>query len=493
MRFRAFSVVVALLLLFVPLSSASIVGQFNSANTVIVLPTTKVVNGTPVHINEDAITGSRLGAFLVLQGVKTFTYRKTVVIPVEYHSVLIPDDNQTYFLTERDMPDLGLNFSTEPVGRSIVLMVNFSRVLYNSTLHAAEFLDRSVEIVFNENTTPLNVTGNYKVFYNTVDGKDVMYLYTYAHSSGNMTSIGGAVSMGGWTIKFLDINLNQSEALISLTYPSGIKKLKTMSKGHYYLMYVDARGNEDFEEYTAYPSARVEELLKNGSREVFVFSPTDFFIGINQAKTVIYEYWFYYKARQYEDGQVYKGQWVWDIDPEKGLYTLYLHVQANSTEFRPVIVGADSNLSMPISSWNLVLQPVFNRTPTGGVIVGVLGYRFVRTEFVRKTVSIKAQKIVATNDVYSFIVNDTSLQFLPSDKNVIIIGGWVSNKAWRLLEEVYGSGEVDKLKTQVLENGYVVAELKNPYNPNFYVVVLAGRTYRQTAEAVKIFMEQIQT
>ncbi len=107
---------VVLGLLLAPINAA--VTGINSSNTVIVLPTTKIVNGgVPLHIGEDAISGSRLGAFLVLRGISQGTYTKTVFVPVEYHSVLIADENQTYKLNSRDMPDVGLNVSEEPVGK----------------------------------------------------------------------------------------------------------------------------------------------------------------------------------------------------------------------------------------------------------------------------------------------------------------------------------------------------------------------------------------
>ncbi|WP_297506424.1 S-layer protein [Thermococcus sp.] len=486
---KKFAGALAVLLSFLMLSTAGAV-TFNSANTVIVLPTTKVVSNVPLHINEDAIAGSRLGAFLVLKGIVTNPHYQTVEVPVEYHSILIKDENQSYVLTSRDMPDLGLPLGSRPIGKTIVLRVNFDRVRYNSTKHMAEFMDRSVEIVFNENTTPLNIGGNYRVVYNTVNGTDYMYFYSYQSGDGNMSSIGDTITFGSWSIHFIDININQSSALVEVSYPSGVLKLKPMLKGKYYLMYLDAKGNEDYEEYDTYPSVRINELLKNGVVQMVVFTPTSFFIGVNEIKSVIYSYWFYEKEREYHDGEVYSGQWVWDIDPQDNLYVLYLHVKANTT-FEPVFIGSGARLEIPIQSWGLSIVPVFNRTKNGGVIVGVLGYRFVRTVMLKKRVKVDVPTVVATNDVNSFIINDTALQKLPSDKNVIIIGGWVSNKAWKLLEGVYGSAKINELKNELESKGYIVAELPNPYNASYKVVILAGKTYRETAKAVEEFMEGI--
>ncbi|NJE77154.1 S-layer protein [Thermococcus sp. ES12] len=478
---------VVLGLLLTPINAA--ITGINSSNTVIVLPTTKIVNGVPLHIGEDAITGSRLGAFLVLQGVSQGTYTKTVSVPVEYHSVLIHDENQTYKLNSVDMPDVGVNVSDEPVGHGIVVQVNFSRIDFNSTKKAAEFGDRSVEIIFNENTTPLNIGGDYKVISTTVDGKDTMYFYAYTEVESTTSSLGESITVGRWTLKFVDININQEEMLVDLTYPSGIIKQKTMDKGNYYIMYVDSDGNEDFEWFDTYPSSRINELLERGVKELFVFTPTDFFVGINNAQMVTYDYWHYEKVRQYQDGDVYKGQWVWDIDPNSNLYVLYLHVNESLTGFKPVFIGEGSALKLP-TEWGLEIEPVFVKN-NEGEITGIEGYRFVRVASVTKKVSITAPKIEATDDVYEFIVEDTQLKNLPADKNVIIVGGWVSNKAWALLEQVYGKDTINAIKDEINQKGYVIKELNNPHNPSYKVIILAGKTYEETRLAVEKFMEEM--
>ncbi|CAD5243495.1 S-layer protein [Thermococcus camini] len=478
---------VVLGLLLTPINAA--ITGINSSNTVIVLPTTKIVNGTPLHIGEDAITGSRLGAFLVLQGVSQGTYTKTVSVPVEYHSVIIPDENQTYRLNSRDMPDVGLNVSDEPVGHAVVVQVDFSRVNFNSTRGTVEFHDGSVKIIFNENTTPLDIGGDYEIVSTTVDGKDTMYFYSYSKVDSESKSLGESVSAGGWSIKFVDINQQVSKMLVDLTYPSGVVKQKTMAKDKYYVMYVDSSGAEDFEEYDAYPTARLNELLKGGARKVFLFTPRDFFVGINNAQMVTCDYEYYEKVKQYQDGEVYTGQWVWDIDPDAGLYTVYLHVNTSLQAFPRVFVGPGEALKLP-TGWGIELTPVFTRNDKG-TVTGVEGYRFVRSVSVSRQVSITAPTVQATEDVYSFIVNDTGLLSLPSDRNVIIVGGWVSNRAWALLEKAYGEATIRAIKDEVMEKGYVVKVLDNPGNPGYKVIILAGRTYAETRKAVDEFMEEM--
>ncbi|AFL94899.1 hypothetical protein containing S-layer protein domain [Thermococcus cleftensis] len=487
---RALALFLSLMIMCLILTSSSAASvSLNSSNTVIVLPTTKIVNGTPLHIGEDAITGSRLGAFLVLNGITTGTYTATVSVPVEYHSVLISDLDQVYVLNPTDMPDVGVNVSDEPVGRAVVIRVNFSRVEFNSTRGMAEFFDRSVEIVFNENTTPLDIGGDYQVVSTTVDGRDTMYFYSYKKVDSETKSLGETLSVGGWRIKFLDINIDVSKMLVVLTYPSGTVKQKPMAEDKYYLMYVNAAGEEDFEEYDTYPSARLNELLEGGALKVFLFNPTDFFVGINNAQMVTYDYWYYEKVKQYRDGDVYTGQWVWDINPAENLYTLYLHVNTSLHSFPRVFVGPGEFLELP-TDWGLRLVPIFSRNEDG-VVDGVDGYRFVRVASVSRQVSITAPKVQATDDVYSFIVNDTALSSLPDDKNIIIVGGWVSNRAWELLEEVYGKSTIDSIKTEVMTEGYVIKVLNNPKNPEYKVIILAGKTYAETRKAVERFMEEM--
>ena len=471
-------------LLMAPYSSAS---SINSSNTVVVLPTMKVVNGIPLHIGEDAISGSRLGAFLVLQGITTGEYSTTVRVPVEYHSAIIPDENQLYRLNRRDMPDVGVNVSNEPVGNAVVVAVNFSRVEFNSTAGAVSFGDRSVEIVFNENTTPLDVRGNYRMVYATVDGKDTLYLYTTNESLSESKSLGEEITVGKWRIEFLDINLDVSQMLVMITYPNGESKQKPMDEGKYYLMYQDAHGNVDFEEYDSYPAERVDELLKGGALSVFIFVPTDLFVGINNAQMVTFDYWYYQKAREYQDGEIYRGQWVWDIDPSKNLYTLYLHV-TGSAEFPRVLIKPGEALSLP-TNWNLSIEPLFKWQKDK--LEGVEGYRFVRRVVIAERVTITAPEVQVTDDVNSLIINDTALTEIPRDRNVIIVGGWVSNRAWNLLEKVYGNSTIDAIKDEVMEKGYVIKVLPNPYNPKYKVIILAGKTYKQTREAVDRFMEEL--
>ncbi|MBO8174128.1 MAG: S-layer protein [Thermococcus sp.] len=459
----------------------------NSTNAVIVLPTTKIVNGQPLHIGEDAITGSKLGALLVLKGIRQVSYSTYVDVPVEYHSVLIEDEDQYYKLNNIDMPDVGVNVGNSPVGDSIVIAVNFSRILYNDTIKKAQFNDRSIEIIFNENTTPLNLgEETNKIVSTVVDGKDTMYIYSYEENSGSK-ALGETLTVNGWKIKFRDIDTEQEKTLVDITFPSGFPKTETLYKNKYYILYVDANGDEDFEPFDAYPSARIQELLEAGVRKILVFSPTDFFVGIGGTRQVTYTYEYYEKIRMYQDGEVYEGQWVWDIDPENKLFTLYLHIDPEN-DFPKVTLSEGEMLKLPIDGLNI--QPIFTKDENGE-ITGIEGYKFVRIDKIKKKITVQTTKAEVTDDVNKLIIEDTQLTELPNDKHVIIVGGWVSNKAWTLLEQVYGSSIIQSIKDEVMSKGYVIKILDNPNNPEYKVIILAGKDYTLTRKAVEEFMDEL--
>ncbi|USS39844.1 S-layer protein [Thermococcus aggregans] len=484
---RTLSFVVVLLVFF---SIGGIANAYSfsidSTNAVIVLPTTKVVNDQPLHINEDAIAGARLGAFLVLKGIRPSVYSTYVNVPVTYRSVIIPDNDQYYKLSETDMPDVGLTLGETPEGNKIVIAVNFSRVSYNSTSKKAQFGDRSVEIIFNENTTPLSLGGeNTKLVSTVKDGKDILYIYSYEEKS-DSKSLGSSVIVNGWKLYFHDIDTEQKKTLVEITYPSGIEKTQTLYRGKYYIMYVDSGGLEDFEVYDTYPSGRIETLLKEGAKKVLVFTPSDFFIGIGGTKQVTYEYEYYEKTKTYQDGDVYKGQWVWDIDPSNYIFTLYPHVDPDN-DFPVVTLGEGDVLDLPI--FELSISPVFEKDDNGD-ITGIEGYRFLRTVTVKKKVTVETTKANVVSDVNSLIITDEELSNLPTDKHVIIIGGWVSNKAWKILEQNYDSATIESLKNEIMNKGYVVAILDNPLNTAFKVIILAGKDYIHTKKAVDEFMSK---
>ncbi|ALM75845.1 S-layer protein [Thermococcus barophilus] len=461
--------------------------KVNSTNSIIVLPTTKIVNGQPLHIGEDAITGSKLGALLVLKGIREVTYSTYVDVPIEYHSVLIQDNNQYYKLNSVDMPDVGINVGDSPVGDTIVVAVNFSRVLYNDTIKKAQFNDKSVEIIFNENTTPLNLGGETaKIVSTVVDGKDTMYIYSYEENSGSK-ALGETLTINGWKIKFRDIDTEQEKTLVDISFPSGFVRTDTLYKNKYYILYVDANGDEDFEPFDSYPSARIQELLQAGIKKMLIISPTDFFVGIGGTRQVTYKYEYYEKVRMYQDGEVYEGQWIWDIDPTNNLFVLYLHVDPDNN-FPKVVLDDGQMLKLPIDGLNI--QPVFAKDENGE-ITGIAGYRFVRIDTVKKKVTVKTVKADVIDDVNKLIIEDTQLTKLPSDKNVIIVGGWVSNKAWKLLEQVYGSSTIQSIKDEIMNKGYVVKVLDNPNNPEYKVIILAGKDYTLTRKAVEEFMNKI--
>lgn len=460
----------------------------NSTNAVIVLPTTKIVNGQPLHIGEDAISGSRLGALLVLKGIRPSIYTTYVNVDVEYHSILIKDNDQYYKLNRTDMPDVGLNVGDSPVGDVVVIALNFSRVFYNDTIKKAQFNDRAIEIIFNENTTPLSLGGeDTKMVSTVIDNKDTLYIYSYKKVLEESKTLGETLSVNGWKIKFMDIDTEQKRTLTDVLFPSGLPLTKVFEKGKYYLFYIDAENDEDVETYDSYPENRILDLQKAGAKKIFVFTPTDFFVGIGGTKQVSYTYEYFEKTKKYMDGDIFEDQWVWDIDPEDSLFTLYLHVDPENG-FPKVTLGEDDVLGLPVDK--LKLTASFTKDDEGK-ITGVEGYTFVRSKTVKRKVTVQTTKAEVIDDVNDLIIEDTGLTSLPNNKHVIIVGGWVSNKAWNLLEQVYGSDMIGALKEEVMSKGYVIKILENPNNPAYKVIILAGKDYTLTRKAIEEFMNQL--
>lgn len=462
----------------------------NSANSVIVLPTTKVVNDTPLHINEDAIAGAKLGAFLVLKGIKPSMYTDNVEVLVEYHSLPFGDDDALHYVEGSIMPDLsteGLGIDgftmAPPVGKKVAVRANLSKVHLNTSTKKVVFEDRAVEIIFNQNSTPLSLGDSQTVTVSTqVDGKDKMYIYSHDKRS-DTAALGATLEVGGWKLTFQDIDVNQENTFVKITYPSGYTQNRILSKDKYYIFYIDANNNEDSEELND-ASARVQALQEAGAKKIFVFSPTGFFVGIGGTKQVQYSYDYYEKLKEYSDGDVYTDQWVWDIDPANNLFTLYLHVDPAKNFPKVELVN---NQWVPIPFGNLRLYVEIEKDNSGNVVD--YSFRWAQTRKVKTQVQVQTINANVIDDVHKLIMNDEELTSLPSNKNVIIIGGWVSNKAWSLLEQVYGKSTIEEIKNEVMSEGYVVKILDNPSNPTYKVIILAGRGYPETAQAVEEFMQ----
>lgn len=461
-----------------------------STNSVIVLPTTKVVNDTPLHINEDAIAGAKLGAFLVLQGIMPSTYTDSVKVLVEYHSLPFGDDDGIHYVSSSIMPDLSTEdlgidgFTTAPpVGKKVAVRANLSKVYLNTSTKKVVFEDRAIEIVFNQNTTPLSLGDSKTVTVSTqVDGKDKMYIYSHEEKS-DTAGLGATISVGGWELTFQDIDVNQENTFVKVTYPSGYTQNRILSKNKYYVFYIDANNNEDSEELND-ATSRVQALQEAGAKKIFVFSPTGFFVGIGGTKQVQYSYDYYEKLSEYKDGDVYTGQWVWDIDPVNNLFTLYLHVDPDN-DFPDVSLADNQWITLPFGNLKLHVDVV--KDNDGNVVD--YSFQWAQSRKVETQVQVQTLNANVIDDVRKLILTDEELTALPSNKNVIIIGGWVSNKAWSLLEQVYGKATIDDIKNAVLSEGYVVKILDNPNNPTYKVIILAGRGYPETAQAVEEFMQ----
>ena len=106
--------------------------------------------------------------------------------------------------------------------------------------------------------------------------------------------------------------------------------------------------------------------------------------------------------------------------------------------------------------------------------------------------------MIPSIDPYAVAVPDYEVdlaEFNVADNtnDVYIIGGWVSNKVWAQLEEVFGEEKVAEWKEDVMdEDGYALIVEPLPNDPDNYVIIAAGQDYTKTAEAIDELIDLIE-
>lgn len=450
----------ALMILF-----ASFVSAYDVTDTIIILPTTPEVNGIPLHIAEDAIAGSKLGAWLMWNTISSLQIEREVVFPVEYHSLEIIDNDTVFYLTKDVMPDVGLALAEAPNATHLSIGVNFSLVYFNSTSKSVVVEPKGIWISFTSNSSPVKMTSVENATVKLSDDNKKLYVYSHEEKE-EFLNINGEISVGKWKIKIYDIDVNSGKALLEITDPYGDNEIVIVGLSEPLVYYV--KNGE-----VVYYNDDVDGALRDGVDNLVKFSLQEIFIGYTR-KFVKVGVEYYELAGTYIDGEKFEGDWVWDI--------------INENEFR-IVLNKTANLykgeELEIPVGNLYLRPIFNVTEEGKV-TGVKSYIFVRKdEMTLKYTSVYTPLPRPEN----VILEDTKVDIV-TDKNIIVIGGWVSNKYWQKLEELLGKDVVESIKEEIKNEGYVVKVLSNPLNPDYNVVILAGMDYIGTARAVDEFIEQ---
>jgi hypothetical protein len=473
--------------------------QINVANTEVVLPTTPYVNGTPLNIKQDALTASRLALDLYQDSIKMqeVSHEETKYVPHESHE--FNTASGYVYLTKDVMPDFPLKATDNMslvVNDTIMVRVNMSDVVANLTADKpyVELGDRAIEIIFDQGAAPfLPNMEDYKTVQVTKDGSDIFYLY---HDDTGFTDvdISGAFTLGKWEFDVLDINQDEQKVLVTYTTPKGKIGTDVYYKNQPVIMYYDENG--ELQVYKAAnetdAQAKMDELFNAGNTDFVMIKVVNTFIGVKGTLMAMVDYEHATLEKTYEDGDVYQGQWVMDLrSPDDEHVTLYLHVDPDHG-FQKVDLKDGDSIVLPLSE-KIELVPIFNKDENG-TVTGV-SYKWVWDEAVKfsYTTTCPVVPAVQPDDV---IVADSDLTSLSVDKNIIIIGGWVSNKAWNLLETALDNQTYNALKQDVTDPndstpGYALEVIPNPESPGHYIIVAAGVDYEHTREAVEALMAEL--
>lgn len=476
-------IVLGLLIMATGVASADEVqtATYTVDNTIIVLPTTKVVNNIPLHINEDAIAGARIGAWLMYKSIfiQPQDIEKTITAEAEYHSVVIRDSDQMYYLNSIDMPDVDLPLADVPDEKHISVYVNFSRVTYNTTSSTYSFGDGAVGVIFTTNSSPIKLwdTDN-EALVKMNSNNTELYVYTF-NSDSRYQKIGDTYNVDGLQLVISDISTDSNRVLVEVIPPSGtgdefsdILELNSVN-----VYYIDSEGK-----FVKSDTTDVNQLLSSGAQKVYEFKVSDIFTGINYNMARI-DSTYYDKIKEYKDGQVYMGNWVWHIINES-TFELKLHVDPDN-HFPEVVLSQDApELKLPVG--DIVLKAYWVVNDAGNIVDHY--FRFVKPVMVTEKVQYQTQVVSYSRPENIIWTDEQFVSAKPTNKNVIIVGGWVSNKAWTWLTQAFGEDTVSEWQNTVEANGYIVKVAE--YN-GVNIVILAGKDYTGTAYAVDYFIHNI--
>ena len=432
--------------------------SFTTGNTVIVLPTTKVVNNTPLHINEDAIAGAQLGAWIEWKSIQINNIMKSYTFSYTVHSIPIWQNNGTYYLLKRDMPDVGLELSTVPTKKSFVISTDFDKVTYNKTSKTIDVKAGAVKVLFT-NAYPvvdLGLNGKYVV---ANDNITTIYAYDHENKTNFFVVLGGSFKIDGWTITVKDFDPDHGKLLLEITQPNGDTTNAVAYVGSSFVWYVKdgkiCTGN----------TTNITGFLKTGVSKLAYIKFNSIFDG-NTYKYVITSYDYYQLDKMYKDGEKFSGNWVWDIISPTEFALVY---NAN------VSLKDGGEIDFPFADLKLVSH-VDNTTH----------YITFEREYA-KSVSLSTKDVVLPKPENLVITDEKAVSGMPAG-NIIVVGGWVSNKFWSVLEKYYPD-DVAEMKEEVMKNGYVIKFLPNPVDKDGNIVVIAGKTYVQTGMAVQMFIQ----
>ncbi len=442
----------------------------------IVVPTTLEVNGTPLHIKNDAYEASLLALDIFTHNPKMVEKEITATFKVPVRSLNIEDSDQEYYLTNADFSELEL-----PDG--IQVLVNFSRIDFNTTSMKTIFHDGAIVIHVNGDKFSL-VDGNYTLYSYQKDGKDILRLFKVMNETKTF-GFGNTYSLDGFEFVAYDYQESEQRVLSTIKFDGHISNA-ILNVGETYVVYV-VNNDTVIKELSSVNLNTLKETVDH----FVTFTINDVFIGVKNTNVVTLTTEDYKMVKEYHDGDKWMelNNWIMDIkNPVNGQvpFDIILSVDNPNTDDEEVLVAND--LEIPMAG--LSIHTTVETDDDGNYVFHAYYFEQLKT----KTGTVTIQVPDLNVDPESVIVTDADIvKFgIPDDRNIVIVGGWVSNKAWTVLENELGSTIISQLKSEVMNEGYIVKFIQNPDNPSKYIIIVAGRDYQETAKAVEELMEELE-
>ena len=465
----------------------------NIEKAVIAFPTTAEVDGQVVHVKEDGLAAARLALSLFQDSI---TSTEVEVKATDTHMTLAFEDNNNtdwWFNAAMYVPDfetfpysIEVPDTEQPAGENITIWFNWDRIDANGTEETfminSTTDDPAIKIYFGEDISPFPEYPGTPIY---LDGE--AYFYNSDSSEPLQTyEVGVPVTdIEGWEITFVDYELTTPpRALVQIKGPDADQAdLVIMNRSVDYFVYVDEDGNnviktlDELEtEYGVTGLENVTKELKRDKIKDFVhMNIGDTFFGVLGSQYIYVDWTHYWFTGEVEQGEAVVDNWLLNWTGEGESVWVYFNGTA-TLDFGETFELGDLD--------------VFLTTDDG------TDYRFVW--YTERVVDTYTEYMIPSIDPYAVAVPDYEVdlaEFNVADNtnDVYIIGGWVSNKVWAQLEEVFGEEKVAEWKEDVMdEDGYALIVEPLPNDPDNYVIIAAGQDYTKTAEAIDELIDLIE-
>jgi len=589
--------------------------QLHIKDVEVVLPTTPEVNGVPLHIKNDAASAVLLVTDIYQDSVlMDIEVLEKSLSPVEVGGQLsnkvkdtdsiigivtnVAGDGKSntadvdidghWYIPQLDIPIQGISdayYASGDAVNKVGFGVDFDKINWidpaSGSLTAPEekhkgeweLTDGAIKIGWALDWSPLkpNAEDDVVLSQKTTDTGtiDVIYYYKNYKPDQNpmQVPLGDVVDVDGWNVKPIDIDVDQSKAIVKVVAPNGTSSLMAVQiderAPYHYVFWINAQGDlvhwsddslddgktkdidgDGTDDITAGDmDGVVQELEKAGVGTIFTFVPTGHFIGVNGTKNLEVSVSAKELKKTYEDGEKvvdifpefknypHYQNWYLDIDSsnpnEPVVYFVWKSVydpeDNDYTKYPPVFFKPGEKLYIPIPYFKnvgssdapkyelqteVVVLEMDAKLDSAGEYYDsstaefyIEYYKDVNKYYSKDVVDDKLDelmnKVQASDPSQVLITDEEVLQNgFEAGKDYVIIGGWVSNKAWKELEKYYPE-KVAEMKQYLLNEiaqgqaDYVVYVLPNPADSDHVIIVAAGTDHEQTAEAVKYLIKNM--